>query len=137
MSEADKDLQIKTLQIELEKANQRLSDLYTKYGVCVGEKDTAQLSLNLKNKETNFYHNFSFHLYEILKHFSPDDTDISLEDLFFGEIRSYIKDMKKKNNNPITICDLDLFSKIEKMLIKSYNIETFNDYDYNYNSDFM
>ncbi len=136
MSEADKDLQIKNLQIELEKTNQRLSDLYTKYGVLIGEKDSAQISLNLKSKETNFYHNLSFHLYEILHHFSPEDSDISLEDLFFAEIRSYIKDMKKKSHDPTLICDLDLFSKIEKMLTKTYNIETFNDYNYN-NQEFM
>ena len=134
MSETDKDLQIKLLQIELEKTNQRLCELYTKYGVCVGEKDNAQMSLNLKTKEANFYHNFSFHIYEILQHFSQEETDISLEDLFSAEVKSYIKDMKKKNNDATAISDLNLFSKIEHMFIKSYNIETFTDYN---NTEFM
>ena len=90
--------------------------------------------LNIKNKETNFYHNFSFHLYEILHRFSTEDTDISLEDLFFAEIKSYIKDKKRNNNDVTSICDIDLFLKIEKMFIKAYNIETFEDYN---NNEFM
>jgi hypothetical protein len=132
--ESEKDIQIKKLQEELEKTNQRLSDLYTKYGIMIGEKDTNELQLNLKNKESIFYHNFSLHLYNILKDFSPEDTDIAFEDLFLSEIKNFIKHNIRKNQNPTTIEDRELFCKIENTIIKTYNIEQMKDY---FNHDFM
>ena len=42
-TETNKDIIIKNLQIELEKAKQRVTDLYTKYGICIGEKDSAEI----------------------------------------------------------------------------------------------
>jgi hypothetical protein len=132
--EVDKDLQIKKLQEELDKANKKNCDLYTKYGLVIGEKDTNELKLNLKNKEAIFYHNFSLHLYSILRHFSPEDTDIAFEDLFLSEIKNFIKNNIKKNQNPTIIDDTELFCKIENTIIKTYNIEQMKDY---FNPDFM
>ncbi len=130
----EKDKIIKNLQEELEKANKKICDLYTKYGVSIGEKDLNEINLNLKSKETNFYHNFSLHLYDILRHFSQEDTDIAFEDLFLSEIKTFIKNNIKKSQNPTIIKDSDLFSKIENTLIKTYNIEQMKDY---FNPDFM
>ena len=130
----EKDKIIKNLQEELEKANNKICDLYTKYGISVGEKDENELKLNLKTKEACFYHNFSLHLYNILRHFSPEDTDIAFEDLFLSEIKNFIKNNMRKNQNPTVINDLDLFCKIENTIIKTYNIEQMKDY---FNPDFM